>query len=289
MTSKALIIVAPTRNAEQAVLAVQKELAQRQYDVAVLHLSPLFENELVHVDVADLGLVVAIGGDGTVRSAAQLIISKVLNVPLLIIPRGSANIIAKSLRISKSITRAFRNLDSRGAEKIIDVGLINDKHYFVVGVSLGHVSEIVTATTHQIKSYFGLAAYLLQAIINPPKQEQIFTLTHRDATEHFKANSLIIFNAVNIYGLKPRRTISSADGILNLYAIRRQNIFTMIRLAFDFLWYHMPPQHLVVRDGDQFQITLDAEAPAQIDGDPIILGTEINVRLLPQALRVIVK
>ena len=81
-----------------------------------------FVVERDRVDVAVVG-----GGDGTLVSAIPGLIESKL--PLGILPLGTFNELARTLRIPPRVEDACILLES-GATQAIDVGVVNGKHYF---------------------------------------------------------------------------------------------------------------------------------------------------------------
>lgn len=290
---KALIIYNPTAGIRPLVSSerrqIVRQLQQCGYESRVIELTPLFERQVAESDLADLALVVAVGGDGTVKVAARTMYLNHITAPLLIIRRGSANIVASALRLPFGLRRSFRLLE-RGIRTRIDLGVINDQEYFVVGFSAGYISQIVTSTPPTIKNKIGFFAYVLKLLLTRgPRQQGEFVITQSGNQQRLTGNSLVVFNTVNLYGLAPRKRISVSDGLLNLYVVANRNIFQLIGLAFDFLRYEAPPRHVAMLDASEFQISLpyDTMCP-QVDGDPIVVGQELAIRVIPQAIEVVV-
>ena len=71
--------------------------------------------------------VVAVGGDGTVNEVASALVHS--NTSMGIIPKGSGNGLARSLKIPMDTIKAIESLN-HSKKKKIDAGLINDKYFF---------------------------------------------------------------------------------------------------------------------------------------------------------------
>ena len=65
-------------------------------------------------------LVLAAGGDGTVGAVARLMAAKTANVPLSILPIGTANNIARALGVTGQVDDIVRGLGS-GTERMLDI------------------------------------------------------------------------------------------------------------------------------------------------------------------------
>src|SRR5262249_28166281 len=106
---------------------------------------------------ADAGarLVVAVGGDGTVRACAQALTGTA--VPLAIVPRGTANLAARALglpaRLNAALACAFG-----GHERRIDLATA-DGITFVAMAGLGTDAAVVGATPARLKTTAGGLSY----------------------------------------------------------------------------------------------------------------------------------
>lgn len=289
---KALIIFNPTAGivtGSDTLSQVKTHLQRLGYTTDAIILDNHFEDAIANYNGADVTLVVAVGGDGTVRVAARTILEYKLSAPLAIIPFGSANVVAVSLGIPISIKKSLLLIDNAQTQKI-DVGRINTGEIFLVGFSIGYISKIVTQTQGVLKNRFGFLGYIVRFLFNNVPLHRIkFKITCRDKQFYVKGNSLVVFNAVNIYGIKPKKDISITDGVLNLYVVKNRNFIGLFKIALDFLFYQEPPHHLFALDGQKFGIDLGpAGDVCQIDGDRIALGNKIEITIIPQALSVVV-
>ncbi len=83
---------------------------------------------------AGFSMVIASGGDGTVGATAKGLIDT--DCPLGILPMGTYNNFARSLRLPKDLHGACKIL-SRGRIRRVDVGVANDNHYFFEAAGIG--------------------------------------------------------------------------------------------------------------------------------------------------------
>lgn len=292
---KVLVIFNPT--AGQATKTDVRKSAEDKltglgYKPIVLILDFEFENNINSIELSDIRLVVAIGGDGTVKVAAREIINRQIKAPLAIIPFGSANVLASQLKIPIGLKESLALINNLKTVKI-DVGRINRERYFLVGFSLGYVSSIVIHTGEHLKTRFGSIGYVLHLFWNKIRIPRIkFRIETQNRTFWIKGNSLIIFNAFNFYGFSPKKEISITDGILNLYVVTNKTFWTMAEAALGVLFYTKPPKHIFVLDNKYFKLRVKRKKflkTAQIDGDKIRVARNIEIEVLPQALAVVVK
>jgi len=289
---KALIIYNPRagiKSNRDVAKEVQSKLENLGYAASIFFLEPEFEQNILSYDFAEVKLVVAVGGDGTVKVAARTIVQNQLTAELVIIPFGSANVVAKTLGLSTNIKTALGLLDGKKT-KSIDVGVINKTHYFLVGFSSGYVSEVVTGTTTGLKNRLGFIGYFINLLSRNLKiKRKKFLVMTQNRRFWIKGHSLIIFNACNFFGLKPKKPIDPSDGILNLYVITNKNFWTLLLAIGHFLLYHEPTQYIFSIDNEFFKIRFRRRPKsAQIDGDLINLPREIEIKVLPRILKVVV-
>lgn len=292
---QALVIFNPTAGVltKTDVGKMTKEkLIELGYRPMVLVLDFNFEENINKIELADVRLVVAVGGDGTVKVAVREMLNHHLDVPLAIIPFGSANILANALKIPTSSKDALALLDHLKTTRI-DVGRLNQERYFLVGFSLGYISSIIINTNRGLKNKFGSIGYILHLFWNKIRIPRIkFRVETQNRVFWIKGNSLVVFNAFNFYGFSPKKDIGIADGILNLYIVTNKTFWTMAEAALGVLFYVKPPRHIFTLDNKYFKIKLRRKKflkTAQIDGDRIPVGKNIEIDVLPKAVAVAVK
>jgi len=101
------------------------------------------------------------GGDGTLAEAISGLIGS--KIPLVILPGGSANVMANELGIPYDLKEACTLMSHGSREmKTIDIGQFN-KRYFLVGISLGFEADVVKGADRQTKNKIGIFAYFLSA------------------------------------------------------------------------------------------------------------------------------
>src|SRR3989338_2591593 len=92
-----------------------------------LETTPNLMAQLKTVNFKNYQRLIVIGGDGTVTTVADFLLNNKIDLPLAIIPQGSANVLASSLDIPLADKRAIKTA-ALGKEKKIDVGLLKKKN-----------------------------------------------------------------------------------------------------------------------------------------------------------------
>ncbi|MGW7192220.1 diacylglycerol kinase family protein, partial [Streptomyces sp. NPDC054838] len=114
---------------------------------------------------ADTALVVACGGDGTVRACADLLSGT--GIPLAVVPCGTGNLLARNLRLPGDPATALEAALS-GESVPIDVGRVRgdglEPARFTVMAGAGFDAAMVGDASERVKERLGWAAYVLSAV-----------------------------------------------------------------------------------------------------------------------------
>ena len=107
-------------------------------------------------------LIVAIGGDGTFNEVVAGVLKSGTDAEVGYIPAGSTNDFANSLKLSKNILQAARDI-MEGTSKEIDIGSFNGRNFSYVA-SFGAFAEVSYKTPQNAKNALGYLAYALEGI-----------------------------------------------------------------------------------------------------------------------------
>ncbi|MFT3945265.1 MAG: diacylglycerol kinase family protein [Ancrocorticia sp.] len=120
-------------------------------------------------DALDAGVdvVVAAGGDGTVRAVAEYLAEVEADVDLGIVPLGTGNLLARNLEVPLGDPAAALTRVLEGTATLIDVGWAEvtvgsgtEKHAFVVMAGFGIDAHMITETNDDLKAKAGWLAYV---------------------------------------------------------------------------------------------------------------------------------
>lgn len=229
--------------------------------------------------------IVAVGGDGTVNEIASVMLGR--KAVLGIIPNGSGNGLARSLKIPLKAEEALR-LINNGRKKKIDAGKVNGKFFFCTcGTGFdARVGKIFDSTKKR-----GLYNYVKTAVREffayQPKKYSI-RIDGKKLKE--KAFLVTIANAPQ-YGnnayIAPHARID--DGILDICILRPfpriKSLLLGLRLfnrTIDRSKYHQ------VLGGKKIIIQKKKKIWMHLDGEPVRMKNKIKITVLPKALHVIV-
>jgi diacylglycerol kinase (ATP) len=228
--------------------------------------------------------IVAAGGDGTVHDAATGLLGA--DVPLGIIPTGTANVFAREIGLPHSAEAMARTLQG-GSVKTIPVGEVNGQPFlFVVGIGFDAeaVRRFETAGTRK----FGQAGFvppLLHALWSEQNQSLQITTDHGKS----KAEWVIVTRARRYAGgfilCKEADLIQTNFHVLRfagrspLIRIRQLAALASGLIRFD--------PDVSIEVASWVQVEGNSTVPVQVDGE--VLGAlPVGIQLHPERLQLLV-
>lgn len=164
------------------------------------------------IDVAAVG-----GGDGTLISAIGGLRSA--GIPLLILPLGTINELARTLSIPPDIEAACALLET-GRTHAIDVGCVNGVWFFNEA-SIGLSTHVAREQTGEVKSRWGMLAIPI-ATLRAWRSLRPYHLDVEcgDGTRFaFRTVQLTVANSYRFGGVVENPDATIDDGTLDLYSI----------------------------------------------------------------------
>ncbi len=273
--------------------------AKRKYDVAevIRRMSP-FDHEIVNcVRKEDLDpiieraenesrdVVFAVGGDGTVHEIAKRLIGRELALGIL--PIGSGNGFARHIGLSADPATALASC--RGGHIVtIDTASVNG-HPFLGVMGIGF--DAVIAHRFAASTVRGLQTYLregLRAYVQFKAEEYDVTANGTSMRRH--AFVIAVANSGQ-YGNNARIAplASLQDGLLDIVIVDDTHFidaaFLIARL---FSGSFHRAAGVTSLQTTEVTIRRPSAGPAHLDGEPITLGEELHVRVIPRSLRLLV-
>ncbi|WBW98787.1 YegS/Rv2252/BmrU family lipid kinase [Oceanirhabdus sp. W0125-5] len=111
------------------------------------------------------------GGDGSIDIVVNAMKKSNIDMPIGIIPTGTANDFAKFLNIPLDIVKACKQV-IEGTEFKVDLGKANDQ-YFVNVASMGLFTDVSQKTDTTIKNTIGKLAYYIKGIEEIPNLRKL--------------------------------------------------------------------------------------------------------------------
>jgi YegS/Rv2252/BmrU family lipid kinase len=230
------------------------------------------------------------GGDGTLREAISGLIGS--EIPLAILPGGSANVMATELGIPTDLKEACGLMIHGPLEtKAIDVGQF-DKRYFVVGISLGFVADIVKGTDRESKNKMGIFAYFLSAAAALRKTKKAAYHLKIDGQERETQGLMcLITNTGNLgfSNISFDKHIDVSDGFLDVVVVRKANLSLLKLMVVTFLKRERPDNLELVEhwQGKEISVSSSPKQTVQCDGE-ILEKIPLHIKIIPGAIKVLV-
>ncbi len=234
-------------------------------------------------------VVLACGGDGTVRAVAEALAGT--GVAMGLVPRGTGNLLAKTLGTPLELVAAVR-VALTGDDRPIDVGRIrvdgaDDERVFLVMAGTGFDAAIMENTPEGLKSRVGPAAYVVSGLRAMRGRRTRVTLTFDDGEPvRRRTRTVLVGNSGTLLGglvLMPKAQID--DGQLDIVNIAPSGfagwVAVAARVATRKRRGHERVEHW---QATSIVIEADEPQPSQIDGDPIGEVSELRMRIEPGVL-----
>lgn len=194
--------------------------------------------DLVALVKSPVELVVAAGGDGTVRFVLGALAEAGSNVPAGIVPLGTGNQLARNLGIYEEnllgdpLEEAL-DIIVNGEPVEIDLGVMNGE-YFAVAAGAGPMSDAVVIPGRQDKTNWKMLAYassMIQTFAMPPVVFKI-----QSGNEQFKvsASGVFVTNVAEMGMGTLAETARLNDGLLDLCILNPSAFTDYLELGFRF-------------------------------------------------------
>jgi diacylglycerol kinase (ATP) len=225
------------------------------------------------------------GGDGTIKLVAESMAD--VNIPIGIIPMGSANGLARCLDIL-DVEDAISAVKS-GKTKMLDKIRINEHtciHMSDFGFNAGMIRKFEEEDERGMLSYF--KSSLRQFLEMMP---YTFVISINGKETETEARMLVIANG-DKYGtgaiINPMGKLD--DGRMEIIALNPEGFDDMVSLSFDFFRGTIHESDLVqIWQGSEAEIRNPDGAEFQIDGEIIATSESVKISCLPQKVNFFVR
>lgn len=282
-----LLLNRNSRRASEAGDQVRDLLAAAGFDVEVLapDAAEAVSGALLERG-AHAGRIVIAGGDGTLNHAAPAL--QALEVPVGLVPLGTANDLARTLGIPEELQAAVA-VAAGSRLRAVDLGSVNGRPYFNVA-SIGLGTDVTRALTARTKGLSGKLGYLV-ALTRASGRIHPFRVRVRvdGHSRRFRAIHLAVGNG-RYYGGGASVAADAAvdDGRLDLYALEPQSVARLLtRAPLLFLGRHRWLERVITLAGTDIEVWTRHPRAVSADGE-ILEQTPARFRVHPGALRIYV-
>ena len=241
----------------------------------------------------DVDLVVIAGGDGTVNYVVNAMKRKGLDIPLAIIPTGTANDFAGSIGMSADVMKAAHQI-IEGEVDEIDCGLVEQinqeggsKKYFINIFSFGIFTTTSQHTPQHLKKRVGRFAYFMEGLKELRTMHGIpLTITTDNETFYFPTLMGLVLNGETAGRLPLMRKASLKDGVFDCLFLRKRHLLGLS--AIDMLLYVFGVRTNAVRyiKSSSLMLMTPSSEATDIDGQSGV-KFPLRVTCLSGALRVV--
>lgn len=233
-------------------------------------------------------LFISAGGDGTLSSVIDGLVGS--DLPLVIIPTGTWNALARALDIPLQVDQAINLLFQPHRIQTIDAMQVG-QNYFVLSVSAGIGAMAMSDVEREDKRRLGKLADLRKAMAELLEfRAFIFEVKIDGMITKFRASELMVANT-SILGLKALRlnpSIRMDDGKLNVCRIYANTLTEYFKLGWSMLRGDQERNWnvLCVEALNEVEIHSRSRLPVQGDGE-VIGQLPVTVKLRPKAIQVV--
>ena len=236
-------------------------------------------------------LVIAAGGDGTVRAVAETLVNS--DTPMGIIPMGTGNLLARNLNLPLDSHEWALRVALWGRDSDIDVAYLRtepdgEESAFTVMAGIGYDAAVMADTDPEAKDRRGWFAYVEAGSRKLTGQRTRVQIAYDDAPEEDRrVRSVLVGNCGKVQG--GVQLIAGAevdDGKLDVLSVTPKNVAQWIGVVAAVMGRQRKGPHTSVQQCEKVVIRADEEMDVQMDGDPIGTTDYLEVRVDHLALAV---
>lgn len=207
------------------------------------------------------------GGDGTVDSVVNAMMEMGINLPIAILPVGTANDFGKFINMPKKVSEAVKKILE--TEPVpVDIGKVNDK-YFINVASTGLFTDISQKTDVNLKNTIGKLAYYLKGIESLPNFRKLkVKITSDEVCYDGEMYLMLVFNGQTAGNFKLATRADVSDGFLDVIVIKAVAIYEIIPLFIKILkGEHLDSNNVIYFKTNNVLIESNEDIATDIDGE----------------------
>lgn len=284
--------IAGQSNAKQDLEKI-RSILEPELNLDVRTTTPEVDTHQLTLEAVDqrFEVIIASGGDGTVSAVASAVMET--DIPLGIIPRGTANAFANALGIPTSIEGACATILA-GTTRVVDAASCNGRPMILL-TGIGFEAETVNRADRESKNQFGMLAYILAGL------EELNELETFDAK--LETDDKIITlqaAAVTVANLAPPTCVLAQgpgeliadDGLLDVTLAAPTNTLGALAAAYNLLQSAFLSQPAAQSDIGYLRtkrIKITTDPPQKVVKDGELIGqTPVEIVCIPGGLTIFV-
>ncbi len=244
-------------------------------------------------DASRFDCVVISGGDGTVSQACYEL--RYSNVPVLVFPSGTANLIAQNILLPSEIP-ALAAMVRDGYAMDFDMGEFDfgyERRGFMMMAGCGF-DERIMSTAGGMKERMGTMAYFRAAFehVEPPVSD--ITIEVDGNVTKTRGVGIVAMNFSKVqFDVRFSSENLPSDGQLDVCVLATKNAWELIPAAIGAALDRtgkalMENESLLYYRGKHIQVDANPAMNVELDGEPVGFSTPFSISVLPHAAKLIV-
>ena len=256
-------------------------------------------------------VVIAAGGDGTVRTVAETLRGS--GVPIALLPSGTGNLLARNLDLTLDDVENALDSAFGGGERAIDMGVaeLRDgtgptrRHAYLVMAGVGMDARMIAATDDDLKARHGWLAYVkaIGKVFRDKNELRIRYQLDKGTRHSARAHTVLIGNCGSLPAnvlLLPDAAVD--DGEFDIVVLRPEGFVGWVQIAVKIFWENgvlrrtsvgrrlMGADHEVramnYLRGSEFVMRLSRAEEVELDGDLFGRASALRTWVDPSSLTV---
>lgn len=288
---RALFVVNPAlpRTGSQFGRSLLELAGKLGWEATVLETSPGLNVEAIGAALArsDFQLVLAAGGDGTV--AEVMAAAHQRGLPMGIVPRGTANIVARELKLPAAWRPALRRaLEEYPATRAVDLLRVNDG-YCALAAGIGFDAMVMRSTPRALKYWLGRAAYVVMGAWWLPRAQLFDCVIRADGEEVTVHAVVVLLVNAGMLGAAPFRfgpQIAIDDGWIDICVYRPRSAGDRLGVLWSLVRQRPDGQRIMQRKARSVEIKAPDVQWHEVDGE-VYRGNVLRAEIIPGGVRVV--
>lgn len=287
LLSKLLFVINPISGGYDKIgiqTGIHKYYKNKSHTIEILELSGRNGGLDVHekIKIWQPDAVIAVGGDGTVKMIAEQL--QGTQIPLGILPAGSANGLAKELNIPSSFPEALESI-MNGVIKDVDLIRINGKEVCIHLSDIGLNALLVKYyAMGGVRGKWGYAKAIFRVFL---QRQLIRTQLYLNGQQVERKAFMIVLANARTYGtgavINPGGDIT--DGIFEVVVIKELSLWEVLKMLI--IDKPFDPEKIEILQATDIRIDIAKRAHFQVDGEYRGKLSSVHARIVPAALRLI--
>lgn len=236
----------------------------------------------------EFSIVIAAGGDGTVAEVMAAAHGRPVAVG--IVPRGTANIVARELGLPTGWRQGLRRILHRYPHaRPVDLARVNDG-YSVLAAGMGFDALVMRRTPRGLKFWLGRVAYLFVGAWMIPVAPAFHCVIRADGEEFALDATMVLVANAGMLGGGPFRFapgISIDDGWLDLCIYRPASMAGRARVLWSIASGRADPSDVLQRRVHSVEIKAADQPWHEVDGE-VRRGNVVRAEIVPGGINVVV-